>query len=377
METVLKYNSNNIKIDISNINSFEELINQIKTILAIDLEKDIDVYILPEKTYLKESNFEDQFLKNKKSIKGLSIVDIVDLGEKIRNIGLGNDSIPINSIQEDNDSLENNNESIILNKNKIFKDKCNLCHHEFNQCKFGCLLCLNYFLCSKCEENHPHPMIKYKSEKLSDNINKIITIFSNFNKKEKDFHESVKKKLGVKNINQIQLRTNLSSNSFLMGTNQERILNLVIKNSNKFEIPKNVLSILIKNQYDLNITIKDELLFKEIKPGIEIPISLYIRSNPKNLFETYNLKIEVLSNSLDIIAKPIELKITVKNDEEDNELNKQFNEFPSIILLPKEKKQKLQYIIKEKLSIKTPQEIKAIMERFKWNIDQAIIDLTN
>ena len=64
-----------------------------------------------------------------------------------------------------------------------------------------------------------------------------------------------------------------------------------------------------------------------------------------------------------------------KNDEEDNALNQQFNEFPSIVLLPKEKKQKLQYIIKEKLSIKTPSEIKAIMEKFKWNIDDAISDL--
>ena len=71
------------------------------------------------------------------------------------------------------------------------------------------------------------------------------------------------------------------------------------------------------------------------------------------------------------------MKIVVKNDDEDNELNKQFNEFPSIILLPKDKKKKLQYIIKEKLSVKTPQEIKAIMEKFKWSIDNAIVDLTN
>ena len=78
---------------------------------------------------------------------------------------------------------------------------------------------------------------------------------------------------------------------------------------------------------------------------------------------------------MDIIATPIILKITVKNDEEDNKLNDQFNEFPSIILLPKEKKKKLQYIIKEKLSVKSPAEIKAIMEKFKWNIDEAISDL--
>lgn len=162
-----------------------------------------------------------------------------------------------------------------------------------------------------------------------------------------------------------------------MGNNQERMINLLIKNNNKFVIPKNTLGIFIKNQFDLNIVIKDEMLFNDIQPGMEVPITLYIRSNEKSLFETYNLKIEVMNNSLDIIAKPMDLKIDIKNDEEENELNNHFTEFPSIILLPKDKKKKLQYIINEKLSLKTPQEIKAIMEKFKWSIDQAIVDLTN
>ena len=122
-----------------------------------------------------------------------------------------------------------------------------------------------------------------------------------------------------------------------MGNNQERIVNLLIKINNKFGMPKNTLSIIITNQYDLNINIKDELLFNDIKQGMEIVIPLYIRSNDKNLFEIYDFKIEAISYSLDIISKFLNLKITVKNDEEDNE-NKQFNEFPSIILLPKEKK---------------------------------------
>ena len=376
MEAVLEYNSIKAKINIVKINSLDELMNQIKLILKIEPKKDIEVYTLPEKTYLKTSNFEEEFLKRKKAIKGFSIYDVIDLGEKIKNIGLGNDLVPTNKIEDDNESFEKN-ESIILDKHKIFKDKCLLCQHPFNQCKFGCLLCPNYFLCSKCEENHPHPMVKYKSMILSDNVNKIVTIYSNWNKKDKDFQEVIKKKLGVKNIYQLQTRTNISSNSFLMGSSQERMLNLLIKNNNNFNIPKNTLTILIKNQYDLNITIKDELLFNEIKAGMEIPIGLYIRSNSKNLLEKYILRIEVVSNSLDIISKAIDLKIVVKDDEEDNELNKQFNEFPSIILLPKEKKKKLQYIIKEKISVKTPQEIKAIMERFKWSIDQAIVDLTN
>ena len=160
-----------------------------------------------------------------------------------------------------------------------------------------------------------------------------------------------------------------------MGCNQTREINVLISNNNKFVIPKNYLNIFIKNQYDLNISINDQALLKDLNAKFEIPIKLTIKSNNKNLFDTYDLRIEVLSNNMDVISTPINLKISINTDQEDDELNKQFDEFPSIILLPKEKKKKLQYIIKEKISIKSPSEIKAIMEKFKWSIDDAISDL--
>lgn len=376
MEAVFKYQSKEVKKDISKINSLDDLTKQIKELFKIKKDREIDIYILPENNYLKQSNFEELFLNRKNLVKGLSIFDVVDLAEKIKNIGLLNEIVPVNKIEGGDDSIEKT-DSIVLNKNQIFKDKCTLCKGPLNLSKFGCLLCPNFFLCSKCEENHPHPMIKYKSNHLSDNLDKIIQIYSCSTKKEKKLIDKIKKKFGKKNIIPILLRTNIASNSFLIGPNQQRMVNLVIKNNNKFVIPKNTLSVIIKNQFDLNITIKDKYLDNEIAAGSEIPVTLYIRSNENNLFENYNLKIIVLSDSMEIVSEPLDMKIVVKNDDEDNELNKQFNEFPSIILLPKDKKKKLQYIIKEKLSVKSPQEIKAIMEKFKWSIDNAIVDLTN
>ena len=376
MEVVFKYQSKEVKKDISKINSLDDLTKQIKELFKIKKDREIDIYILPENNYLKQSNFEELFLNRKNLVKGLSIFDVVDLAEKIKNIGLLNEIVPVNKIEGGDDSIEKT-DSIVLNKNQIFKDKCTLCKGPLNLSKFGCLLCPNFFLCSKCEENHPHPMIKYKSNHLSDNLDKIIQIYSCSTKKEKKLIDKIKKKFGKKNIIPILLRTNIASNSFLIGPSQQRMVNLVIKNNNKFVIPKNTLSVIIKNQFDLNITIKDKYLDNEIAAGSEIPVTLYIRSNENNLFENYNLKIIVLSDSMDKVSEPLEMKIVVKNDDEDNELNKQFNEFPSIILLPKDKKKKLQYIIKEKLSVKSPQEIKAIMEKFKWSIDNAIVDLTN
>lgn len=373
MEVLLEYNSTKIKLDISKINDWNSLNQSIRTIFKLNSEKELEIYTLPNNTYLMESNFDEEFIKVKKNIKSIIIQDVVDLAEKIKNIG-----IPINQIEDDEEDPNKGNaaKSIIFNKKQnIFKDKCSLCKDIFGTIKYGCLLCPNYFLCNKCEENHPHPMIKYKSNSLSDNVNKILDMRISQYMKENEYADRLKNKYKLKALFMLGLRTNISSNSFSMGSNQTREINLLIRNSNGFSIPKNTLNIFIKNQYDLKININDEALHKDISPNFEVLIKITIKSSDKNLLETYNLKIETISNKMDIISRPINLKITIKNDEEDNVLNQQFNEFPSIVLLPKEKKQKLQYIIKEKLSIKTPSEIKAIMEKFKWNIDDAISDL--
>lgn len=376
MEAVLNYNANSVTIDKSNINSWEELNTEIRSAFSIDKDKEIDIYVLPENDYLKPSNFEDLFLKRKEEVEGFSISDVVDLEEKIKNFGLVNQIIITNEEEEEvvNDSSDNT-KAVVIDKHKIFSGNCSLCKKSFNSSKYGCLLCPNFFLCKKCEEIHPHPTIKYKTNNLSDNINKIMQICISSDKK--DFHDIIKKKFGVKKIYKLKLRTDIDSNTLSMGIAQDRKLMLLIKNNNKFTIPKNSLSILIKNQYDLNITIKDEPLFNDIKEGAEIPINIEVRSNETNLSETYNLKIEVISNNLEILGEPLNLKIIVKDDKEEMELNKQFSEYPCIIVLPKEKKKKIQYIIKEQLSLKTPIEIKAIMDKAKWNIDKAITDLTN
>ena len=372
MNILVEYKSNKVKLDISQIKDLNSLIQKIKTIFNIDKDKEIELYNQPKKAFLMETNFEEEFLKVKNDIKGIFVEDVIDLAEKIKNIG-----VPINKIDEFDEDEESNNKtlSIVLNKHQNFKDKCSLCKGSFDNGKYGCLLCYNYFLCNKCEEHHYHPMIKYKTDCLSDAVKKILDIRVSQYYKEDAFYKNLINGYKLKNLYKLGLRTNIASNSFIMGNNQKREINLLIKNLNDFTIPKNTLNIIIKNQYDLKIDINDDALFKDINSNFEIPIKLKIESNARNLLQEYSIRIEVISNNMDIISSPVNLKVIVKNDKEEDELNSQFGEFPSIILLPKEKKKKLQYIIKEKISIKTPSEIKAIMEKFKWSIDDAISDL--
>ena len=374
MEISIEYKTLKAKLDITNINDWNSLINSIRTILKIEKDKKIEIYSLPKNIFLTENNFEEDFKNVKKEIKGISIQEEIDLAEKIKNIG-----VPLNRIDSgEEEDLREDPESIELNNKQQkheFKDKCSLCKKDFENSKYKCIFCTNYFLCYKCAENHPHMMIKHVNDKYLSNLNKILDIQSSGYIKENEFLNRIKNKYKFKDIYKLGLRTNISSNSFAMGNNQTREINLLIKNNNNFPIPKDKLNIFIKNQYDLNIMINDDYLHKEITPQIEIPIKLTITSNNKSLLEIYNLRIEVFSDNMDIYSIPLILKITIKNDEEDDVLNKQFSGFPSIVLLPKEKKKKLEYIVKEKLSIKTPSEIKSIMEKFKWNIEAAINDL--
>ena len=373
MEISLEYKTLKEQLDISNINDWNSLIQLIRSKLKIDKDKKIEIYTLPKNIFLSENNFEEEFKNIKIEIKGISIQEEIDLAEKIKNIG-----VPLNKIEFGEEDMIEDQESIELNKNPQkheFKDKCSLCKKDFENSKYKCLFCYNYFLCYKCAENHPHVMIKHINDKYLSNFNKILDIQSFGYSKEDEFFNRIKNRYKFKDIYRLGLRTNISSNSFTMGNNQTREIHLLIKNNNNFPVPKNILNIFIKSQYDLNIVINEDDLLKEIAPQTEILIKLTITSNNKNLFENYNLRIEVYSDNMDIISIPLFLKIMIKNDEEDDALNNQFTEFPSIVLLPKDKKKKLEYIVKEKLSVKTPSEIKAIMEKFKWNIEAAINDL--
>ena len=61
MKISLKYNDKIINLDISKINTWDELNNQIRNILNISKEKEIEIYTQPDNTFLTSSNFEQEF----------------------------------------------------------------------------------------------------------------------------------------------------------------------------------------------------------------------------------------------------------------------------------------------------------------------------
>ena len=245
----MEYKTLKAKLDISNINDWNSLIKSIRTTFNIEKDKNIEIYSLPKNIFLTENNFEEDFKNAKKNIKGILIQEEIDLAEKIKNLG-----VPLNRIDSGEADPIEEPESIEL-KNKQqkheFKDKCSLCKKDFENSKYICIFCTNYFLCFKCAENHPHMMIKHVNDKYLSNFNKILDIQSAGYMKENEFLNRIKNRYKFKDVYRLGLRTNISSNSFAMGNNQTREINLLIKNNNNFPIPKDTLNIFIKNQYAL------------------------------------------------------------------------------------------------------------------------------
>ena len=150
MEVLLEYNSTKIKLDISQINDWNSLIKKIKTLFSIKEEKEIEIYSQPKNAFLMETNFEEEFLKVKKDIKGILVEDVVDLAEKIKNIG-----IPLNQIEEVDDEPNNEAKSLVFNKQKIFKDNCSLCKNPIDGSKYGYICRIPHSIFGYCRCGDP------------------------------------------------------------------------------------------------------------------------------------------------------------------------------------------------------------------------------
>ena len=62
--------------------------------------------------------------------------------------------------------------------------------------------------------------------------------------------------------------------------------------------------------------------------------------------------------------------------DEDDQLNNRLKEYPDLYLIPKEQKKKIISIFDEQLSVKPPNQIYAILLKHKWNVEEALDDLT-
>ena len=65
-------------------------------------------------------------------------------------------------------------------KDSIFDEICSICSSKIYYEKYLCVICKDCIICSNCELNHLHPVIKWKNNQLQ-NLNSIFLFLSQYN----------------------------------------------------------------------------------------------------------------------------------------------------------------------------------------------------
>ena len=351
-----------------NIKSFNDLnkliINQLK------INDEIEIYLKPQTIQIDSNNFSKTFYQNLSQTEYILILikDENTLDKKIDDL-LNSDIF--NDVDIDNNK-NNKNKNLKKEKIKIFNDKCKLCNNELIDIKYICSLCDDLILCEKCEENHIHPMVKFKNLNYGENFENILNFYKIKNKdvqNKKNIIEKIFKKKD--DLITLSLTLGIFENNLVLRPNQNREFLLKIKNNSKTNIEKNKFSILFTNYKNLNIVFDNNI--NEIKPNDSINIPINIFSGKEK--GKYDVIINIFSKDLKLISNQLILKVEVNEDKEDDDLNEQLKKYNNLIILPKNQKKIICYVYSEKLSVKQPDEIYLILNNHKWNVDEAIDDL--
>lgn len=292
----------------------------------------------------------------------------------------------INS-QSTNHTLDNENieyidigggKDIIENKAHLFNEECTICKSQITNKKYICIICPNCILCPKCEEIHIHPVLKCKYSQLSSlkdvyiYMHKRNLVIQSFLKNEKDssvfglFQDIFSGKYEIKlssNYNQITMRPNKSIN-----------IPITLQNlsNTKVECGPLQLFLLGKNTKDLKVYNKE--LDLVINRREQNDVNILVESN--NYASEYNFTIELYSiKNIKLKSNILEFKIIVNDDEEEEELNETFKNYPNITLTSKETKLGIKKIMENESIKEDPITILQFLMNNNNDVDKTINNL--
>ena len=237
-------------------------------------------------------------------------------------------------------------------KDSIFDDICSICSKKIYYEKYLCIICKDCIICSNCELNHLHPMIKWKNNQLPT-LNSIFLFLTNNNKSIK-----INSNGGIFGSNKPKYEFRLESqlNEYNMKPKEKKILPINITNLNKISIDGKKLKLILFSRNIKDLIVYSKEIDNKIKSGETLKTSISVESS--NFCKYYNFNIDLFSNEdIEIISNTLSIKLRVFTDYEEEELNSKFKNYPEII---KENK-----IIKRN--------VKKIMENDKINHDPITI----
>ena len=264
---------------------------------------------------------------------------------------------------------------IIEQKEHPFNEKCSVCGSHITAKKYICVICPNFTLCSKCEEIHIHPVLKCKSCQLSAlkdvfiYMNKRNMVIQSFLKNEKDSS-------GFKLFQDIfsdkyEIKLSTECKKITMRPNKTLRIPITLQNlaSNKVECKLLQLFLIAKNTQDLKVYNKElDIVINKREAN-----DLFIVVDSNNHSSEYNFIVELYSiKNIKLKANNLEFNVIVNNDEEEEELNEQFKDYPTIIVTSKETKSGIKKIMENKWIKEDPITILQFLKNNNNDIDKTI-----
>ena len=262
-------------------------------------------------------------------------------------------------------------------KDAIFDDICSICSRKLYYSKFVCIVCKNCILCDNCEEEHPHPVMKCKINKLSNLYDIYVYLYKHNNIVLDMLSKKSKKKSFFDFLNDsVKIKISTINTKFTMRKNKKLEIPIYIENltNDVIEAGKNKFLLISRNSRDLLVNNKevDQIINKKE----QIETTILVETN--DICKLYNFQLEMYCGSdIKLECNTLDFCIEVNEDEEEEELNIFFEEYPDIMVLNKKVKEDLKYIVEKHISREHPSVIVHMMKNNDWDRDKTIEELNS
>ena len=236
-----------------------------------------------------------------------------------------------------------------------FDDICSICSSRIYYEKYLCVICKDCIICPNCELNHLHPVIKWKNNQLCS-LNSIFLFLSNYNKDIQKLNSN--NKSGFFGSNKTKYEFKLESNSleYSMKPREKMEIPLNIINLSKMDVDCKKIKLVLFGRNTKDLMINNKEIENKIGRGQALKTTISVESN--NFCKNYNFTVGLFSTEdIDIEFNNLNFKLNVFVDNEEEELNLKFKDYPDLI--------------KENKSIKKG--VKIIMENDKIKEDTMVI----
>lgn len=258
----------------------------------------------------------------------------------------------------------------------VFDDCCAICSSKIYYEKYLCVICKNCTICPNCEQNHLHPVIKWKNNQLSS-MESIFLFLSNYNKEIQRLNANSNKGGFFGSSKQkYEFKIDSDNLSYTMQKKEKMEIPIYITNLSKTDVDCKQIKLVLFGMNIKDLIIYNKEMNNKIRRGETLKTTISVEST--NINKIYNFNIGLFSPSdVEIGYNTITFKLEVLSDNEEEQLNSQFKNYPEIVKESKVYKKSVKLIMENNKVKKDPMAILNALKKCHGNVHQATELLTS